>query len=179
MDRNPNDRIDVDGHPENTHRELNMQPGRLDDIEQPEAYATRTGQRDVTGELPENAGMGRRTLEGEQLHDREDMTGREGMAGQGGGSPMERGDRQAQTGGGRDRVAPGEEIGGGMHARPADGLNDADGRVNRGEDIGHGIRAKPADGYAREDGVIAPGEDIGNGVRARRADEQDPGNPLV
>jgi hypothetical protein len=179
MDRNSNDRIDVDGHPENTNRELNMQPGRLDDIESAEAYASRTGQRDVTGDLPDRAGEGRRTLEGERLHDREDMSGREGMAGTGGGNPLERGDRQAQTGGGADRVTPGEDIGAGLHARPADGLRDADGRVNRGEDIGHGIEARPADGYAREDGRVTPGEDIGNGIRARRADEQDPGNPLV
>ena len=136
MDRNSNDRIDVEGHPENTNRELNMQPGRLEDIESPEAYATRTGQRDVTGDLPERAG--------------------------------------------RDRTSEGEDdLGGGLRARPADGLEDADGRINRGEDIGHGIEARPADGYAREDGRITPGEEIGNGIRARRADEQDPGNPLV
>jgi hypothetical protein len=130
MDRNSNDRIDVDGHPENTNRELNMQPGRLDDIESPEAYATRTGQRDVTGEMP-------------------------------------------------DRVTPGEDIGHGQRARPADGLNGADGRINQGEDIGHGIRARPADTFDIHDGTIEPGEDIGHGIRARRADEQDPGNPLV
>lgn len=123
MDRNRNGRIDVDGHPENTDRELNMQPGRLDDIESPEAYATRTGQRDVTGEMPGSS----RGSEGERLHDREDMSAREGMAG------------------GADRVTPGEDIGGGMRARPADGLEGADGRVERGEDIGHGIRARGAD----------------------------------
>jgi hypothetical protein len=137
MDRNPNDRIEVDGHPENTNRELHMQPGRLEDIESPEAYATRTGQSDVTG-----ARAGRRT-------------------------------------GGRERMAEGEHIGHRMHARPADGLRDADGRINDGEDIGDGIRARPADGYDVEDGRVEPGEDIGNGIRARRADEQDPGNPLV
>lgn len=139
MDRNSNDRIDVDGHPENTNRELNMQPGRLEDIESPEAYATRTGQADVTGQVP----------------------GRENMEGS------------------ADEVTPGEDIGHGLRARPADGLRDADGRVNYGEDIGHGIEARPADGYAREDGRITPGEDIGHGIRARGADEQDPGNPLV
>jgi hypothetical protein len=94
MDRNSNDRIDVDGHPENTNRELNLQPGRLDDIESAEAYATRTGQPDVTGQMP-----GR---EGERLHDREDMSAREGMASTD-DSPMERGERQSHTGGGANR----------------------------------------------------------------------------
>jgi hypothetical protein len=136
MDRNSNDRIDVDDHPESTDRELHMQPGRLEDIEQPEAYATRTGQRDVAGDLPERSG-------------------------------------------GRERTADGEDLGAGLRARPADGLDDADGRIDRGEDIGHGIEARPADGYAREDGVIERGEEIGHGIRARRAGEQDPGNPLV
>lgn len=97
MDRNPNDRIDVDGHPENTDRELNLQPGRLDDIESAEAYATRTGQRDVTGEAPERMG------EGERLHDREDMSAREGMADTRDGA-VERGERQSRTGGGADRT---------------------------------------------------------------------------
>jgi hypothetical protein len=103
MDRNPNDRIDVDGRPENTDRELNMQPGRLDDIESPEAYATRTGQRDVTGDTPERMGEGSRMPEGERLHDREDMSAREGMADMSDGA-MERGQRQSGTGGGADRV---------------------------------------------------------------------------
>lgn len=103
MDRNPNDRIDVDGRPENTDRELNMQPGRLDDIESAEAYATRTGQRDVTGETPERMDEGGQMLEGERLHDREDMSAREGMADSSDG-PMERGERQSRTGGGADRV---------------------------------------------------------------------------
>jgi hypothetical protein len=103
MDRNPNDRIDVDGHPENTNRELNLQPGRLDDIESAEAYATRTGQRDVTGETPERMGEGARTLEGERLHDREDMSAREGMADTSDGA-LERGQRQSGTGGGADRM---------------------------------------------------------------------------
>jgi hypothetical protein len=103
MDRNSDDRISVDGHPENTVRELNMQLGRLDDIESPEAYATRTGQRDVTGEMPEGSGQGARTLEGERLHDREDMSAREGMADTSDGA-VERGERQSGTGGGADRV---------------------------------------------------------------------------
>jgi hypothetical protein len=103
MDRNSDDRISVDGHPENTVRELNMQPGRLDDIESAEAYATRTGQRDVTGEMPEGSGEGARTLEGERLHDREDMSAREGMADTSDGA-VERGQRQSGTGGGADRV---------------------------------------------------------------------------
>jgi hypothetical protein len=117
MDRNRSDGIDVDGRPENTDRELNMQPGRLDDIESAEAYATRTGQRDVTGEMPgarTDSGMS----DGERLHDREDMSAREGMGDTSGGS-MERGERQSRTGGGADRVEPGQDIGGGMHARPA------------------------------------------------------------
>lgn len=117
MDRNSNDRIDADGRPENTDRELNMQPGRLDDIESAEAYATRTGQRDVTGEMPgtdERSGM----TDGERLHDREDMSAREGMADTSDGA-MERGERQSHTGGGADRVEPGQDIGGGMRARPA------------------------------------------------------------
>ena len=172
MDRNREDRINVDGNPENTSRELNMQPGRLDDIESPEAYATRTGQRDVTGEMP---GRG---SEGERMHGREDMAGREGMAGAAGGDPMERGDRQAQTGG-RERVTEGEDIGGGQRARPADGLHGADGRIREGEDIGHGIEAHAADGAYNADGRVERGEDIGSGIRARRADEQDPNNPLV
>jgi hypothetical protein len=171
MDRN--DRISTDGHPENTGRELHMQPGRLDDIESAEAYATRSGQSDVTGQMPG------RSSEGERLHDREDMTDREGMAGQGGGNPVERGERQAQTGGGAGRVTEGEDIGGGQRARPADGLHGADGRVHEGENIGHGIEARPADGTYDADGRVERGEDIGNGIRARRADEQDPGNPLV
>ncbi|HEX6911806.1 MAG TPA: hypothetical protein VF142_15495, partial [Longimicrobium sp.] len=108
MDRNPDDRINVDGHPESTDRELSLQPGRLDDIESAEAYATRMGQRDVTGQMPGGSG-------GERLHDREGLSGREGMAG-------------------ADRVTPGEDIGGGMRARPADGLEGADGRIDRGED---------------------------------------------
>jgi hypothetical protein len=102
MDRNPNDRIDVDGRPENTDRELNMQPGRLDDIESPEAYATRTGQRDVTGETPERMGQGG-MLDGERLHDREDMSAREGMASMD-DNPVERGERQGHTGGGATRM---------------------------------------------------------------------------
>jgi hypothetical protein len=103
MDRNSNDRIDVDGRPENTDRELNLQPGRLGDIESAEAYATRTGQRDVTGDRSERAAEGTRTLEGERLHDREDMSAREGMADTGDGA-LERGERQSRTGGGADRV---------------------------------------------------------------------------
>lgn len=137
MDRN-DDGIRTDGHPENTGRELHMQPGRLEDIENATAYANRTGQHDVTGDVPG------RMSDGERLHDREDMSGREGMAGQTGGNPVERGDRQAGTGGGAGRVTPGEEIGNGLHARPANGLDGADGRVERGEDIGNGIRARPA-----------------------------------
>ncbi|HEX6042020.1 hypothetical protein [Longimicrobium sp.] len=147
MDRN-DDGIRTDGHPENTGRELHMQPGRLEDIENATAYANRTGQRDVTGEMPGRMG------EGERLHDREDMSGREGMAGEAAGNPMERGERQAQTGGGAHRVTPGEDIGNGIEAKPADGLEGADGRVQHGEDIG-------------------------NGIRARRADEQSTNNPLV
>ncbi|HYW13743.1 MAG TPA: hypothetical protein VE871_17405 [Longimicrobium sp.] len=171
MDRE--DRINTDGHPENTSRELHMQPGRLDDIESAEAYATRSGQGDATGQA---AG---RSSEGERIHDREDMSARDGMAGQGGGNPVERGERQAQTGGGADRVTPGEDIGGGQHARPADGLHGADGRVREGEDIGHGIEAHAADGAYDADGHVQRGDDIGSGIRARHADEQDPGNPLV
>lgn len=135
MDRN-RDGISTDGHPENTGRELHMQPGRLDDIESAEAHATRTGQGDVTGDMP-------------------------------------------RRGGGADRLTPGENLGGGMRARPADGLEGADGRIREDEDIGHGIRARPADGTYNADGRIERGEDIGNGIRARGADEQDPGNPLV
>lgn len=171
MDRE--NRIDTDGHPENTSRELHMQPGRLDDIESAEAYATRTGQSDVTGQ------MSGRSSEGERLHEREEMSGREGMAGQPGGDPMERGERQAQTGGGAHRVTEGEDIGGGQRARPASGLQGADGRVREGEDIGHGVQAHAADGAYTANGHVERGEDIGNGIRARRADEQDPGNPLV
>jgi hypothetical protein len=103
MDRNSDDRMDVDGRPENTDRELSMQPGRLDDIESAEAYATRTGQHDVTGEMPEGAAEGGRMLEGERLHDREQMSAREGMADTS-DNPMERGERQSHTGGGANRV---------------------------------------------------------------------------
>lgn len=113
MDRNANDCIDVDGRPENTDRELNLQPGRLDDIESAEAYATRTGQHDVTGDFPEGAAEGGpmlegmadrgRVLEGERLHDREEMSAHEGMADTSDG-PMERGERQSHTGGGASRV---------------------------------------------------------------------------
>ncbi|HEX8390909.1 MAG TPA: hypothetical protein VF665_01025 [Longimicrobium sp.] len=140
MDRN--DRTNVDGHPEVAAQDrLNMQPGRLEDIENATAYANRTGQTDVTGS------------EGERMHDREDMSGREGMADTS-GDPVQRGERQAGTGGGAHRVAP-------------------------GEDIGNGVRANPANGAADNDGRITPGEDLGNGVRARPAGDQDPGNPLV
>ena len=173
MDRNSNGRIDVDGHPENTDRELNMQPGRLDDIESPEAYATRTSQRDVTGQMPGRSG------EGERLHDREDMSGREGMAGSGGGNPVERGDRQAQTGGGADRVNPARTSATGSVPARRTGCRARTAAVREGEDIGHGIEARPADGTYNADGRVERGEDIGNGIRARRADEQDPGNPLV
>ncbi len=138
MDRNPDHRMDVDGHPESTSRELHMQPGRLDDIESAEAYATRTGQHDVTGEVP------RDVRDGERL-----------------------------------RPDAGEDLGHGMRAQPADGLQGADGRINRGEDIGRGIPARPANGFDDADGRVERGEDIGNGIRARRADEQDPGNPFV
>lgn len=131
MDRE-DDRIGTDGHPESIRRELRMQPGPLEDIENATAYANRTGQHDVTGDVPC-----------------------------------------------RDETTPGGDVGGGMRARPADGLEGADGRIHRGEDIGHGIEARPADGYEREDGRVTPGEDIGHGIRARRAGEQDPGNPLV
>ncbi|MBB4638672.1 hypothetical protein [Longimicrobium terrae] len=142
-----NDRTNVDGHPEVAAQDrLNMQPGRLEDIENASAYANRIGQTDVTGERPASS-------QGEQMHDRDDMSAREGMADLT-GNPVERGERQAGTGGGADRVTPGEDIGSGIRAKPADGVQDNDGRVSRGEDIG-------------------------NGVRARGADEQDPGNPLV
>lgn len=103
MDRNSDDRMDVQGRPENTDRELNMQPGRLDDIESPEAYATRTGQRDVTGDTPGRMG------DGERLHDREDMSAREGMADLSDGS-LERGERQARTGGGAHRGQPDQDV---------------------------------------------------------------------
>jgi hypothetical protein len=143
MDRNPNDRTSVEGHPDVAAQDrLNMQPGRLEDIENATAYANRTGQRDVTG-------MG----EGERLHDRDNMSAVEGMA-SGMDNPVERGMRQAGTGGGADLVRPGQDLGNGIEAKPADGLQGADGR-------------------------ITPGEDIGNGVRARPAGDQDPGNPLV
>ena len=148
-----NDHIGTDGHPENTGRQLNMQPGGLETVENATAYANRTGQHDVTGEVPGRMGEGRRTPEGERLHDREDMSGREGMAGAADGNPLERGERQAHTGG--------------------------DGRVTAGEDIGHGIRANPADGLEGADGRIEHGEDIGGGIRARRADEQSTNTPLV
>jgi hypothetical protein len=139
MDRN--DRTNVDGHPETAAQDrLNMQPGRLEEIENATAYANRTGQRDVTGE-------------GERLHDRENMSAMEGMA-SGMDNPVERGERQAGTGGGANRVNPGEDIGNGIEAKPANGLHGADGRVT-------------------------PGEDIGNGIRARPAGDQDVGNPLV
>ena len=148
MDRNQDDRTHVDGHPETAAQDsLNMQPGRLEDIENATAYANRTGQRDVTGEVPERMG------EGERLHDRENMSAMEGMA-SGMDNPVERGARQAGTGGGASRVNPGEDVGNGISARPANGLQGADGDVT-------------------------PGEDIGNGIRARPAGDQDVGNPLV
>jgi hypothetical protein len=146
MDRNQDDRTNVDGHPEVAAQDrLNMQPGRLEDIENATAYANRTGQRDVTGELPEAMG--------ERLHDRENMSAMEGMA-SGMDNPVERGTHQAGTGGGANRVNP-------------------------GEDIGNGIKAKPADGLQGRDGRVTPGEDIGNGIRARPAGDQDVSNPLV
>ena len=130
MDRTSKDRISVDGHPESTDRELNLQPGRLDDIESAEAYATRTGQRDVTGQMP----GGR---EGERLHGR--VTPDEDL-----GSGMRA--RPADGLEGADgRIHRGEDVGRGIPARPANGLDGADGRVERGEDIGNGIRARGAD----------------------------------
>ena len=153
MDRNRNDRMDVDGKPENTDRPLNMQPGSLEDIERAEAYATRTGQEDVTGSLPRRG------------NGADDLTAREGMA--------------SEPGGGAQGVTEGEDLGRGMRAKPADGLEGADGRIDRGEDIGSGVEAKPADGLEGADGRIDRDEDIGRGIRARRADEPSPGNPLV
>ncbi|HEY0038132.1 MAG TPA: hypothetical protein VGB66_15645, partial [Longimicrobium sp.] len=79
MDSNQ-DRTNVDGHPEVAAQDrLNMQPGRLEDIENATAYANRTGQSDVTGA-------------GERMHDRENMTAMEGMA-SGMDNPVERGER--------------------------------------------------------------------------------------
>lgn len=131
-----NDRTSVDGHPEAAAQDrLNMQPGRLEDIENATAYANRTGQTDATGDRPSSG-------QGERMHERDGMLAREGMADTT-GNPMERGERQAGTG--RDgRVTPEEDIGGGIRANPADGLADNDGRVHRGEDIGNGIRARSA-----------------------------------
>jgi len=141
MDRNQDDRTHVDGHTEVAAQDrLNMQPGRLEDIENATAYANRTGQRDVAGA-------------GERMHDRENMSAMEGMA-SGMDTPVERGERQAGTGGGATRVSPGGDVGNGIEAKPANGLQGADGRVT-------------------------PGEDIGNGIRARPAGDQDVGNPLV
>lgn len=129
MDRNSNDRINVDGHPENTDRELNLQPGRLDDIESAEAYATRTGQRDVTGQMPGRGSEG----DADRVTPDEDL-GR-GMRA-----------RPADGLEGADgRINRGEDIGHGIPARPANGMEGADGRVERGEDIGNGIRARGAD----------------------------------
>lgn len=148
MDQNQHRGANVDGNPEVAAQDrLNMQPGRLEDIENATAYANRTGQRDVTADMPERMG------EGERLHDREDMSGMEGMA-SGMDNPVDRGMRQAGTGGGAGRVSP-------------------------GQDLGNGITAKPADGLHGRDGHVTPGEDIGNGIRARPAGDQDVGNPLV
>lgn len=155
MDRNREDGIETQGHPESTRRELNLQPGPLDKIENATAYANRTDQDDVAGQMPRGG------PDGERLHGREGLTAREGMAG------------------GTDAIREGEDLGSGVHAKPADGLEGADGRIHRGEDVGHGIEAKPADGLEGADGRIDRGEDIGNGIRARPAGEQDPGNPLV
>jgi hypothetical protein len=105
MDRNSNDRIDVDGHPENTRRELHMQPGRLEDIETPEAYATRTGQRDVTGEMPGRSGQGGRPR---------DVTAGEDL-GHGLRAQPADGLRGADR-----RINRGEDIGNGIRARRAD-----------------------------------------------------------
>jgi hypothetical protein len=122
MDRN--DGISTDGHPENTGRQLNMQPGRLDDIESPEAYATRTGQRDITGEIPGGAG---RVTEGEDIGGGQRARPADGLHGADG------------------RVREGEDIGHGIEAHAADGAYNADGHVEHGEDIGSGIRARRAD----------------------------------
>jgi hypothetical protein len=129
MDRNSNDRIDVDGHPENTSRELNMQPGRLEDIESPEAYATRTGQSDNAGQMPGRSGEGSagRVTPGEDIGHGQRARPADGLQGADG------------------RVREGEDIGHGIEARPADGTYNADGRVEPGEDIGNGIRARRAD----------------------------------
>src|SRR5690349_2432990 len=111
MDRN--DGISTDGHPENTNRELNMQPGRLEDIESPEAYATRTGQRDVTGEMPGRAGgeeMTDRVTEGEDIGGGQRARPADGLHGADG------------------RVREGEDIGHGIEAHAADGAYTADGR---------------------------------------------------
>jgi hypothetical protein len=131
MDRNPNGRIDVDGHPENTDRELNMQPGRLEDIENAEAYAARTGERDVTGERP-----GRdRDDDRERLH----VAPGESLGGRVRAEPAD-GLRGADG-----RINRGEDIGHGIRADPAETFDINDGRVEAGEDIGNGIRARRAD----------------------------------
>lgn len=119
MDRDKH--IGTDGHPENTNRELHMQPGRLDDVESAEAYATRTGQHDVTGEVPGHLDEGKDIGGGQRARPADGLHGADG------------------------RVREGEDIGHGIEAHAADGAYDADGHVERGDDIGSGIRARRAD----------------------------------
>ena len=124
MDRD--NRISTDGHPENASRELHMQPGQLEDIETAEAYATRTGQGDVTGQVPGRSGDGSVTPGGDI-----------------GGGQHARPASGLQDADGR--IREGEDIGHGIQAHAADGAYTADGHVERGEDIGGGIRARRAD----------------------------------
>lgn len=115
MDRDRDERIEEKGKPGVPRHELHMQPGPLDDIETADAYATRTGQHDITSELP------RRVAEGEELGECLCAHPEDG------------------------RVHRGEDIGHGIPARPAEGAEREGEIVTPGEDIGRGIRARRAD----------------------------------
>ena len=93
--------------------------------------------------------------EGERLHDREDMTGREGMAGAGsgaGGNEVERGERQAQTAPDRHDGSYGNDSGfsgaGNEGERPAAGRTE-NGGIELGQDAS-GTTDSPAEGSSRD-----------------------------
>jgi hypothetical protein len=71
--------------------------------------------------------------EGERLHDQDDMTGREGMAGAGSGvsgDPVERGERQAETAPDRNDGSYGNDSG--FSAAGTEGERPAPGRTENG-----------------------------------------------
>lgn len=121
MKRDRDECIEEKGKPGVPRHELHMQPGPLDEIETADAYATRTGQHDITSERPRRVAEGEELGGGVRAHPADGLRGADG------------------------RIHRGEDIGHGIPARPADGYEREDGVVTPGDDIGHGIRARRAD----------------------------------